>query len=468
MQPQSIKHRHTHASLTTGKNEWNAEASPSACMQVRGVFPADLSLYSSKLNLASHPPKSANKKKPCPWHRCKCRLGSVARHSSRATHAAAASLAATARVQCVLRADPRAGSSNAHIRSPCCARHPGRKSPSALWTATESVIDRSMTHFRSISELQRRLERLEGSPVPQASGLVTNTSPLYGPEASETTPVPIGGTGVVRGIDYTGGSKRSPRPTENAPANLTQSDGASHQNEDETIYGPSSNISFIRQVTLAADTNKATGPNPGETRDKAENSTPTVLGFSTTESKSPDALSEPLMLPERWLADNLVNVFWEFVHPVFPILHRSSFVASYEALWQPTRGSGQKRDFKDVVFHATLSIVLALGAQRTEQVSVAEQLQLADKFYRQSVKFVSVDTLDHSSLQVVQLLLLRGVYLHYTQYADRCWNTVGVALRVAQGLGLHAQGDKSNADNQLQREMRRRVWHCCLTMDRYD
>nr|XP_036577177.1 transcriptional regulatory protein [Colletotrichum truncatum]KAF6784089.1 transcriptional regulatory protein [Colletotrichum truncatum] len=292
----------------------------------------------------------------------------------------------------------------------------------------------------TISELQRRLERLEGSPVPSSS---IHTAAVGN------------GDGPTRKVS-------NPRLAEHVSEISRHQNSEVSHNDDETVYGPSSNISFLRQVTLAADPQSQSPDAPGEATDTA----PTVLGFSTTQPKGPDPLPEPVMLPERWLADSLVEAFWEFVHPVFPILHRPSFIASYEALWQPTRGNGHKRDFKDVVFHSTLSIVLALGSQRTDRVSVAEQADLADKFYKQSVKLVSVDTLDHSSLHVVQLFLLRGVYLHYTSYADRCWNTVGVALRIAQGLGLHHEGDRSIATNQLRREMRRRVWHCCLTLDR--
>ncbi|KAJ0379584.1 hypothetical protein COL26b_002092 [Colletotrichum chrysophilum] len=203
------------------------------------------------------------------------------------------------------------------------------------------------------------------------------------------------------------------------PASHHQRNGSTSHNEDETIYGPSSNISFLRQVTLAADAQKPYDSGPDGPGNETE-STPNVLGFSTVQPKSPDPLPEPVMLPERWLADSLMESFWEFVHPVFPILHKPSFIASYKALWKPTKDRNHKRDFKDVVFHSTLSIVLALGSQRTDQVSVAEQANLTDKFYKQSVKLISVDTLDHSSLQVVQLLLLRGVYLHYTSANAEC------------------------------------------------
>ncbi|KAJ0158904.1 Positive regulator of purine utilization [Colletotrichum tanaceti] len=347
------------------------------------------------------------------------------------------------------------------------------------------MFDASKT-FRSISELQRRLERLEneGSPAPQAAVQSRSHSTAWGLDGSESIrdpdpPPPPVRTGVVSGVDprdnHTG-PMTIRRQAEDAPRNmlLSQLNGSQSRTDDETIYGLSSNISFLRQVTQVADPRKSASKSPDEPDDDdAEERAVTVLGFSATRPRTPDPSPEPLMLPERWLADSLIRSFMEFVHPVFPILHRPSFASSYEALWQPAarprRHRDPRREFKDVLFNATLSIVLALGSQRTDRVSVAEQARLADKFYTQSVRLVSVDTLDHSSLQAVQLLLLRGVYLHYTQYADRCWNTVGEALRVAQGLGLHAQSDKAGAaaeENQLKREMRRRVWHCCLTLDR--
>ncbi|KAF5528159.1 Sorbicillinoid biosynthetic cluster transcription factor sor3 [Colletotrichum aenigma] len=361
--------------------------------------------------------------------------------------------------------------------NPCRARKSGCDGTRPVCTACQKkgmqqqcTYQESVLHTSSrptISELQKRLERLEGSPLPQTSVPLSGSPPLPDSGASGVSGIaparPIG-AGVETGLGDTG-SGLQPRVVEGMPASHHQRNGSASHNEDETIYGPSSNISFLRQVTLAADAQKPDDSGPNGPGNETE-STPNVLGFSTVQPKSPDPFPEPVMLPERWLADSLMESFWEFVHPVFPILYKPSFIASYEALWKPTKDRNHKRDFKDVVFHSTLSIVLALGSQRTDQVSVAEQANLADKFYKQSVKLISVDTLDHSSLQVVQLLLLRGVYLHYTSYADRCWNTVGVAVRVAQGLGLQNEGDKTVGVNQLKREMRRRVWHCCLTLDR--
>jgi hypothetical protein len=64
----------------------------------------------------------------------------------------------------------------------------------------------------------------------------------------------------------------------------------------------------------------------------------------------------------------------------------------------------------------------------------------------------------------VQLMLLRGFYLLRTPHADRCWITAGIAFRVAQAVDLQS-ATTTAASNQLDREMRRRVWYNCVLLD---
>jgi hypothetical protein len=186
--------------------------------------------------------------------------------------------------------------------------------------------------------------------------------------------------------------------------------------------------------------------------------TGTGIGHSISHSTAEYNVKD-LVLPPRQLADNLLQCYWELFHPVLPILHHPTFNAAYSQLWQPIAGNKAQ----DVLFHSTLNIVLALGCQRNEALEETEREDLSKEFYRRSAKLISLDALDASSLQIVQLLVLRGSYLLYTPYADRCWNTVGVALRVAQAVGLQSVG--TAVSNQLNREMRRRVWHSCVMLD---
>lgn len=39
------------------------------------------------------------------------------------------------------------------------------------------------------------------------------------------------------------------------------------------------------------------------------------------------------VLPRRRQGDNFLLCYWEFIHPLFPVLHKPAFTRKYEALW---------------------------------------------------------------------------------------------------------------------------------------
>ncbi|KAH8653770.1 fungal-specific transcription factor domain-containing protein [Xylariales sp. PMI_506] len=176
-----------------------------------------------------------------------------------------------------------------------------------------------------------------------------------------------------------------------------------------------------------------------------------------------------LFLPPRQFADRILSWYWGHNHVLLPVLHRPSFTAEYERLWQPVdqQQQQQERGPEITVFYATLNMLLALGCQRSDSSEDRmEDQRLADEFYQRSVKLVSVENLDRYTLSVVQLLVLRSSYLLYSPYAGRCWTVLLVAIKAAQAIGLGAAKLRMAPPNQLTREMRRRVWYCCITMDR--
>ncbi|KAK3692973.1 fungal-specific transcription factor domain-containing protein [Podospora appendiculata] len=255
-------------------------------------------------------------------------------------------------------------------------------------------------------------------------------------------------------------SPRNPKEQSRASAdNVSPSETHAPVQDSNSSQGLCSNFSFVQRVASVI------GPDYDEPhRDPAGNTVParvvsTSIGYPISLPFTPEYNVQDLLLPPRQYTDNILQCYWELFHTIFPVLHQPSFDAAYDQLWQPT-AAGHTHD---IVFYSTLNIVLALGCQRNEAIADNEREGAASEFYKRSLRLVSVDTLDSSSLQVVQLLLLRGFYLCYTPYVDRCWSTVGVALRVAQAAGL--QSMKGGGRNQLDQQMRRRVWHLCVILD---
>ncbi len=58
-------------------------------------------------------------------------------------------------------------------------------------------------------------------------------------------------------------------------------------------------------------------------------------------------------------------------------------------------------------------------------------------FYARAKSLLSFDMLGRGSIGLVQALLLMGQYLQSTESSGLCWNVVGLAIRVAQRIGLH-------------------------------
>jgi hypothetical protein len=141
-------------------------------------------------------------------------------------------------------------------------------------------------------------------------------------------------------------------------------------------------------------------------------------------------------------------------------------MTTYERLWVSDLGEESDNEVEDPCFIATVNIIFAIGCQFDEQNSSAGRTALADRFYQQSTSLFTIEFLDSPSLPVIQLLLLTGVYLQSTQHASRCWQTIGMAVRAAQEIGLHLENRYPTSESQHQREIRRRVWHTCVILDR--
>lgn len=239
------------------------------------------------------------------------------------------------------------------------------------------------------------------------------------------------------------------------------------EDTDDALYGGSSTIALLRHVAPGVHS-QAT---PSDSQDFSY-----VDGSQNSHIRSHSLATYPeitrakdetaAVYPPRRNANDYVRCYFEFVQPLFPILHKPSFSAKYETLWLVGDSIGPKDDDPtDCVFLSTLNLVFALGCQYSGLVPRAKRSSVADEFYQRSRKLFVFELLDSTSLPLVQLLLLQGAYLQSSRYPTRCWNVVGLAIRAAQSLGLHLDVESKT---QLMREMRRRVWHVCVCLDKYE
>lgn len=233
---------------------------------------------------------------------------------------------------------------------------------------------------------------------------------------------------------------------------------------DNCVYGESSTIAFVRKFTQKDPLDSTALQNKHQSGDTAHESarmgSPALLTPLDISLGNGDNLA---ILPLRRNADDFLRCYFEFIHPLFPLLHKDSFISQYNRLWLP---NDNPQSGKDIVFMCNLNLVFALGCQFSSLAHSSQRASIANEFYKTSRRALLYDILGSTSVSVVQWLLLSGVYLQSTSYASHCWNTIGLAIRLAQSLGLHLENPGSRSESQLKREMKRRIWHTCVVLDK--
>jgi hypothetical protein len=174
---------------------------------------------------------------------------------------------------------------------------------------------------------------------------------------------------------------------------------------------------------------------------------------------------QAIALPTRQFADDLLRCYWVNIHSMFPFVHWPTFDADYRALWK--QQGFQKSAYDQLLFLATLNMILALGSLTNAAIQLDHRHIYGDEFYQRSLRLISAETLDSATIPAVQLLLLRSLYLYFAGKAERCWLVSAAAVRLAIGMCLHLTPKRHLS--QLEREIRRRVWYAgCVTIDLYD
>ncbi|RPB02869.1 hypothetical protein L873DRAFT_1671617 [Choiromyces venosus 120613-1] len=163
-------------------------------------------------------------------------------------------------------------------------------------------------------------------------------------------------------------------------------------------------------------------------------------------------------LPPKDLANSLVTLYFERVHPLFPIIYKVLFKNQFELLYQtrdPAKVAGKWLAIMNLVFAISARHLSMIGEDKAD---IWQHLT----FFLRARLLGALDgglVFEIATLQDVQAMGLTGMYLLASKQTNRySWNVAGLAIRLAYGMGLHLRNIAStlNAD---QKEMRVRVWY---------
>ncbi|VUC32115.1 unnamed protein product [Clonostachys rosea] len=344
----------------------------------------------------------------------------------------------------------------------CDGRQPACSTCENKGASSDCVYEQgTLKTRRYVSTLEARVQEYERrrvmEPLDDGAGQDARQAALVGVSRSDNSPI-----STIQG-DFSASEVATKSPCHNAIETDAMVIVPSSEGDIANLVGESSPMAFVRSMLRTIGKNDSP---LHATNTKHNDSSHLNRAYLSPESQDGDL--DPVSLPTRRVADGLVKAFWEYLHPLLPILHKPTFMRSYRLIWMgedETLSNHSVGNQDDPPFLSTLNIVFAISCQFSDQITTTRKRVVADTFYRRSRRIFADEFLDYPTLATVQLLLLTGVYLQSTVHANRCWNAVGSAIRTAQSLGLH-HDRTGGAKNQLEREMERRVWHTCVFLDR--
>lgn len=142
--------------------------------------------------------------------------------------------------------------------------------------------------------------------------------------------------------------------------------------------------------------------------------------------------------------------YYETYHPFYPIVYWPYFMACFNGVVQPPPG-----------WESLLNIVAAVGSflGATDPDDAADLI-----FFERAKGYLTIDSLGTGNLILVQTLTLMSNYLQKRDRPNTGYNYLGLAARMAMGLGIHKHSENHD-DLPLEQECRRRIWWCLFVFD---
>ncbi|KAF9179512.1 hypothetical protein BGZ51_006861 [Haplosporangium sp. Z 767] len=166
---------------------------------------------------------------------------------------------------------------------------------------------------------------------------------------------------------------------------------------------------------------------------------------------------ETLIMPSMDVMDHLLDIHFRFVHPVLPMLHFKTIADQVHSNESPPSH--------------LLFAIMGLASRFSDNPSFRNPQPGIERppctiFYERAKYFIK-DEYDNSQISTIQALLLMAVQQMGFCESQRAWLYVGMAIRMAQDLGLNKEpSDHEQSRNRLQCELRKRTWWSIYVVER--
>lgn len=159
----------------------------------------------------------------------------------------------------------------------------------------------------------------------------------------------------------------------------------------------------------------------------------------------------PFALSSLGQLEPFVDAYFSLFHRSYPIVHEATFRAQFMVVIP--RPAGDE-------WQVLLFIIAAIGRWTT----ATEQTDNHFGLFEAAKARLSIDMLEMGNPCLVQALTLLSNYMQKINMPNSGYNYMGLARRIAMGIGLHKEFP-SRDTNLFNLETRRRIWLCLYIFD---
>ncbi|KAJ7246249.1 fungal-specific transcription factor domain-containing protein [Mycena haematopus] len=191
-------------------------------------------------------------------------------------------------------------------------------------------------------------------------------------------------------------------------------------------------------------------------------------------------------LPPIHVQEHLLQLYFTYIHPVFPVLHKTRFLTEYNTrnISSPARspdshGSDSPikpepaQKFSPLLLLAMFAISARFSEQDTPLPPKGKMWEAGGKYF-DLAQGILAKVLHRSRPSTCQTLLLLGYREFGIGSMEQGWLYIGMAIRMAIDLGLNcnlADWKSGSSDCTLfgpeETQTRRQIWWACCLADRY-
>ncbi|KAK1754489.1 putative transcriptional activator protein acu-15 protein [Echria macrotheca] len=216
------------------------------------------------------------------------------------------------------------------------------------------------------------------------------------------------------------------------------------ENSDSYFMGASSGRSFIESFKRKIQEN---GKPCSEFNPEA------FLHIQGCYPLTPKPVSQSMRVPPRLFSDRCVNVFFQEWAPLFPVLHKPTFLRVYEEF------VADPEKVKNNHKLAQLYLVFSIAALSSDQPDLP-QIAACEAQWQRSLDAILMD----NTMITLQCLLLAMMYCTIRADYKRLQHYKGIAVGLSHRLGLH-QSQKRFSFGVLTIETRKKVFWTLYMLD---